>query len=413
MAVKVGTFVSPASATTLNVTGVGFTPKAILFFTSGGVSAGANASIFAQIAYVAGMAGQASVAAAVEDNVATSNTATAMGWGAAIYRPALNGGAINDQARVINVNSDGFDVRFETASALAMIYSYLAIGGDDVRAGVVNWLASGATGNQTVRGFGVGTPSIVFHLTRTSALTGALPQFGVNAFYGFGAMDASGNEWAIAAYSRENQAATEAKRYQVTNRCLATLTATGPAVSSDAAFSAMVMDGFTVNWQTAPSAGTNILSLAISGIEAEVGAFNKATGAATATQDVATDFDPLAVFLASVQATTSGSIQAHHRVGLGLSDGTNETSQCWSDTDAADPTQADGVITANKAFTKINSATPTAEAVCDVAMGTNKFTPSWTTNDAVATEILFAAFGAETSPGGGGGGNEVAYGFVG
>jgi hypothetical protein len=90
----------------------------------------------------------------------------------------------------------------------------------------------------------------------------------------------------------------------------------------------MDSDGFTVNFTNATSANNaQVVSLALAGLNAKVGSFNKATGAATATQAITgVNFKPALAMFTSVQDVTQAAPQAHSRFGLGASDGTTEGS---------------------------------------------------------------------------------------
>ena len=115
---------------------------------------------------------------------------------------------------------------------------------------------------------------------------------------------------------------------------------------------------------------SQIVSLALAGVRAKAGAFNKSTGAQPASQSVTTPgFRPGAVFFASDQAVTQTApveiTQA--RLGIGASDGARGGSSAICAADAVSPTNADGVDKTSKAFMKMDNATPVIDAEADLA----------------------------------------------
>ena len=133
------------------------------------------------------------------------------------------------------------------------------------------------------------------------------------------------------------------------------------------------------------------LSLVLRDINVKAGSFLKTTAAAPASQSViGTGFAPSAVFFHSFHDVTQASPVAHSRMSYGASDGVTEGSSAFSDLNAADPTNFQAIDKTNKAFMKVNNSTPVIDAEADLtSLDPDGFTVNWTTNDAVATEILY------------------------
>lgn len=148
-----------------------------------------------------------------------------------------------------------------------------------------------------------------------------------------------------------------------------------------------------INYSTATASASQAFSLALKGVRAHVGSFTKVTGAATASQPVTgVPFRPKAVLLASAQDIARAAGVAHDRLGIGASDGSTEGCIAMQDADALATTSVDGVDKTDKAFVKVNNDTQTTDAAADLAsLDPAGFTLSWTTNDAVATEMLYLA----------------------
>jgi hypothetical protein len=208
-------------------------------------------------------------------------------------------------------------------------------------------------------------------------------------------MDKAGAQWAIQAGSVHNVSPTIASRAQRNDSALYSYTDTGPAVTKDAKFVSMNADGFTLNFTTANSAASHVYSLALGGLRAGVGTFNKTTGTAPASQSVPSGFQPGALLLASYQTTTqtSGTAVGTGSFGLGAGDGTNEASSAVVDDHNVATASVEGIDKTSKVFVKMN--TPPLDAEADLAsFGATGFTLNWTTNDAIASQICFVALGA-------------------
>jgi len=104
-------------------------------------------------------------------------------------------------------------------------------------------------------------------------------------------------------------------------------------------------------------------------------------------------FTPAAVFFASVMDITRTVAVAESRIGFGASDGTTEFTSSMQDQDAVTTSRVRNFERSTKAFSKVNNNTSTVDAEANVlGFNTDGFALNWTTNDAVATEILYVAF---------------------
>ncbi len=171
----------------------------------------------------------------------------------------------------------------------------------------------------------------------------------------------------------------------------------GPTVAKRATFVSMDSDGFTMSFATSNSSASQAFSLALSGVQVKVGAFAKTVGGAPSVQPVGSvGFKPGMVFLTSVQdAAEAGIAVDHARFGIGASDGAHEASSAMSDTTALTTAAASAVDSTDGAFLKMDNATRTVDAKASLAsFDPDGFTMSWSTNDAVATQVCYLAIGA-------------------
>lgn len=295
-------------------------------------------------------------------------------------------------------NATSFTLNWTTNDTGGYIIHYIAIGGAGVQARVLNWQMATAVGAQSVTGFGF-QPTSVIHIHGNSGLTGAPPSTTAAGGFGMGAVDAAGNQWAASTFSSLANP-TDTQRGQLTN---ATIFAVNNALSvaKNASFTGWNADGFNLNYTTASALAGQVFTLALRGINVKAGNFNKVTGTAPATQAITgLGFQPQAMFFHSFQDIARATPVAHARFALGASDGSVTgsgtpiaASSAYTDSDAVSPSYVQGVSKISRAFIKVNNATSTIDAEAVVSsIEANGFTLSWTTNDAVATQLLYLAF---------------------
>jgi hypothetical protein len=170
---------------------------------------------------------------------------------------------------------------------------------------------------------------------------------------------------------------------------------TPPSVTKEASLASMNPDGFTLNFTTANTAAAQVYSLALAGVKARAGTFDKTTAAEPASQSVFTGFQPGALFMASYQkAATSTSVRdAICNLGLGASDGVRKASSLFSAADGITTTATNGLDKTSKVFLKMNQPPLDAEADLTSFDPNGFFTLNWTLNDGVASQICFLALG--------------------
>src|SRR4029077_2294169 len=124
-------------------------------------------------------------------------------------------------------------------------------------------------------------PNVVLHAYGGYLQSTASPVVTTGAAFGLGAMDADGNQWANAFFSVDGSAGADTQRGQQID---ATIYAFNAALASQrrAHFVSMNPDGFTVTFSPAGSAvDAQVISLALAGLNAQVGNFNKVASPTT------------------------------------------------------------------------------------------------------------------------------------
>lgn len=392
MQVKVGSFTKRADTVlgTQAVTGVGFQPKAIIFF---GVWATANGFVSSSFSYLgfATATEDYGIGLAQEDAVATTGADRASA-AKAIISNRLGLGAPYFEADLQTMDTDGFTLNWTTNSvATAVIINYIALGGTDlINAKVVSWAPSTSAGDKSVTGVGF-KPDCVIHMSDVSA--GALPSDFDNAYLGFGAMDKNGNQWATSFFSRDNWSPSDASRGLYTDKCLA-IVDIGDVLWGAMSFKSMDADGFTLN-QSLPTASTfgNTISLCLRGGSYKVGNFIGAGGVQKQRLD-GFGFRPKGILASHIGATSARNAQNGGAVwGLGAaSDVTAEKGIGITDQDNLNPTvvkayQADKMLSLVYA-----SSTIDMQADLD-SINSDGVTLNWTTNFGTAGTLSNVPFG--------------------
>jgi hypothetical protein len=329
-----------------------------------------------------------SVSTSSQDGVGTSNASTRMAN--KVLTMVRWGEVVVAEADLSSWNDTTFTLNWTTNDTASYVIHYIAIGGSDIQARVVDWTMRTTVGNTTVPGVGF-QPDVVFHAHGGHSLTAALPANIPDGAFGLGVMDFDGDQWAFANWLEDAAGTSDTQRGQVTNAAIYSFNQT-PAVQKQASWVSMNADGFTVNFTNTGSAlAARVFSLALKGVNVKPGSFLKSTGAAPASQPITgVGFRPSLVMLASVQSTTSATPAVHSRFGLGASDGTTEGSSAFQDQNGAGTTVVDAIDKTSKVFMKLDNATPVIDAEADLtSLDTDGFTLNWTTNDAVQTQILY------------------------
>ncbi|MEX0748585.1 MAG: hypothetical protein WD074_00980 [Candidatus Saccharimonadales bacterium] len=373
-------------------TGIGFTPKAIIFWSAGEAPT-ANGTwgdhLYHTVGFTSGPTESYSVSGASQDAVGTSNSSRSIA-AKCIHRSSVSSGT-RDEADLSSFDADGFTVNWTTSSgATSPEIMFLAIGGDDVLARAVNWTSPTSTGSKPVTGVGF-TSDLVLHTHSGSA--GALPISSPLMYGNIGAMDSSGNEWVNSIYTQDAQTTSNTARYQRTDKCLAFSDSTG--VNEEANYASMDADGFTLNFTSALSSAYQCISLCLSGISARSGSFtpNSSTYSVSGV-----GFRPEAM-LFSMTYQQPSTPQPNAAWSLGASDGTNHRAVGVDDEDALSTTSA-GSIWSNSVVA-YNSETASYRFDRKNTVALDSFDSDGFTTSKVGgaqSETLFLALGTPNDP---------------
>lgn len=385
--IKTGSF---AKATTTGnqviAHGLATTPKAMIFWTTGRNNEAFGTSFHYSFGATDGTTSRCSSAAS-QDNQGTSNASrristtpiTIVEWGETLIA----------EASFVSWDATNVTLNWTTNNNQAYVIHFVAIGGTDVQAKVLGWNMPTATGNFSVTGSGF-RPDLVIHSHVGSGYTGAIGSSATNAAIATGVMDTEGAISSSEILIVDAAGTSDTQRNQSTAACFTAINNT-PDLTKLATLASMDNNGFTLNFSVANGNAANAFSLALKGLNSHTGAFNKSTAAAPASQTVTgVGFTPTFVFFSSFMDVAQGTPVAQGRYGQGASDGTTEGSSTFLDTDGQGTTSVDSIDKTSKVFVKVDNNTPTINAEADLtAFTTTGFTLNWTTNDNVATQIVY------------------------
>ena len=314
--VKAGVFAKRSGTGTQQITGLGFTPKLLLLFAVAKTADGFAAGFQWGFGASDGVTSRAMSGWSWDDHHGADTDRYEAAKAIAITQ--TGGTTATAEADLDTFDADGFTLDWTTNDTSAWIIHYLAIGGEDVECDVTSFDALNNTVHQqayTHVGF---KPDL---LLLFGAPVGVLGTGQLNQCLGFA--DGSGNQFAMSGASVYPASTMDTARYQRTNKCFVSLPpafAEAPDhVEAEASLVSMDTLGFTLDWTTAAASTQTIVSVAIRGIQAKVGAFN-APGATGDVGYTGAGFLPRGALFAGFNTPASTSIQAHNRFSLGVAD---------------------------------------------------------------------------------------------
>ena len=384
LSVKCGSITVPTGTGNQGYTGVGFQPKAILFWgnrhsTDGAVVSAASFTPFF------GMAVSSTSRVAIteaDDFAGGANTAD----DATKCVKHLSGATTDFAADFVSFDSDGFTLNWTTGNATAYVVNYFALGGSQLTDVFIKQVTSAtATGNQASTGVGFRPDAILF----AGANDGALDAISIGM-----AKSATARGTTTISFNGATSGL-----YQRTSSCYASMN--GSAVHTEADFVSMDSDGFTLNWTTANATTHTVYALCLKGGNYFVGSFAQKTS--TGNQGyTGVGFQPVGIFhhARGFAAGTTPDTTFGMRWLMGAASGASERAATYYGS-GADPV---GELIRTKCYTvRADDATPTLLAAADlVSFDSDGFTLNYSTADAVAREVIYMAFGSAAEGGGGG-----------
>ena len=391
---KVGSFNAPSATGHQQITGLGFRPKALIFYSANVATAGSFGGYMQpSLGFTTGSSSSYASAASSQNGQTPSNTSRRMAAKAITF--VWVNELAEGEADLLSFDSDGFTLNWTIAAGHGGI-NYIAIGGEDVTgARAVNWDPSGVAGNQSYTGL-----DFQPHLLLIATIgTNALGSFAEGVLT-FGAFDGT-NQWGNGVRVRDASNPSDTSRVQKTDRIIVNPTSDATGLHEEVSAVSLDANGFTLNYISA--SGNQLIALCLKGPRFKVGSFAKDTGAAPDSQSIAgVGFLPKGVLLSTVGNATNTSPTAIAKWSLGAASGaSSEKNIAIRDDDAVATTNAVGYQN-DVLVTEINNSSSGLTSQGDLtSFDSDGFTINLTANDtSEATEILYLAIGAVIQDGG-------------
>lgn len=266
LSVFAGTFNKNAGTGAQAITGVGFTPKVLILWTSYQSTADVigNDSIFG-FGFTTGAAQSHAASWSSQHNVATSNNSRR--GAAKVLTVVQYGETLLAECGLTSFDADGFTLDWTTNGGGTQIVHFLALGGGDiVNQKVSTFTSPTSTGNKVITGLGF-QPDLILFLRHSPLSNLALGTSAAGAQFMLGAADHNFAQWCAHTVGDDGVAVSAPYRPRSgmarDTLCVGAFNSSG-TILERASLTAVDSDGFTLNYTTANTVGDTVGYLAIS-----------------------------------------------------------------------------------------------------------------------------------------------------
>jgi len=382
---KVGSFLCQASTGNFAVSGLGFTPKAILFWGNGQSLDGSTASASGPIAALGpywGMAVSASsqVAIAYGDDFATGSGITFDTISACIISRTATTNRF--AASLVTMDVDGFTVNFSIANATAYPINYFAFGGADLTVAIKAVVTPTTTGPFAVTGVGFKPDAqIAIGIDAISGTEG----------YALGLASGSTKRGALAA----GFDATAVGGVQRNNKVW-TVVRGSAGVVREADLTSFDTDGFTWNFNAAPAQASTVYTLNFKGGQYSVGTFLQKTSAGSQAY-TGVGFQPVGLLCLTGGFTAGAAVNTTEQNTMtGAASSASARAVVYYGSGVAGVAELDRTAIYSD---RADNSSGTLNAKADLtSLDPDGFTLNYSSADAVAREVIYFAVGNPAGP---------------
>lgn len=396
-----GSFLTGTSTGNASVTGVGFTPKVILFYGAAkpdsqgqynnarmGLGAATSSSNRWANSVVYNWSSAAGTSQAARQ-LSTTKCFSFVGAASSTTQSTLM------DADFVSMDADGFTYNLTTTDGTARRVFFVALGGSDLSVNVGTFDIGTGTGSVSVTGVGFQSDIVMMSSSISSTSAGSFS----NATWTFGAAISSSSQFSSGWFASTSVNPTNTKAYQIGTKVIGRMGTAG-TVSMEAGFTSMDSDGFTINVTTADALARKIGYVALDGIQAKIGTITQKTSIGT-TATTGVGFTPKLLILSSVNSTSSASAVAGGPT-LGTATGVSNRSVVANDSlDANSGNHAQGNTSTALVMGHYRATGTTADSTHPTTLGeadlssfdADGFTLNWTATDGNARESYYIAIG--------------------
>lgn len=357
----IGTFGTTTGVitTTIPVTGVGFSPKAILFWHTGRTELVDTVSTLT-VRRGFGFAVSASDRRAITNFSLTASNPTdtaSRQTPNACVSILLDAATVDGELDFVSMDADGFTLIVDNQFSQDYQISYLAIGGDDVVNAVTGqFTAPTVAGTYSLTSLAF-QPDCVFFLSSNQATTP--PVTGVDSRMSFGcAVDGGGQAvWSGGANDAVTPAQTIA--YCKSGECIAMPSTTLTVIDVRAAFVQSTPTGFDLNFTEANATAPYVFYMALKGGNYTVGSLTTQTDTVTPITISGLDYTPLAGIIVSANRaeSTADTPTDNNSMSVGLFTGSaDRVVQAVLDEDGGAASEGNSAIEYDAVYANVSSA---------------------------------------------------------
>jgi hypothetical protein len=383
---KYGSFTKSTAAApaSQSITGLGFQPKAVIFFWTRQTATGFAARQSSGFGFTTGSSNERAVSYDEDDAASTSNSGVRKSASRVIL---MRNGSTVAQAELTSFDPDGFTINWTANETRADIIHYLALGGD----GLTNTVASSfeltsSGGNQAVTGVGF-RPDMVLFLTGGD---GPIDFDFDKARLVLGMATGPTEQAALVVASQDDNSANTNKVSQQRTDAVILLTTDSGTQNAVADLVSMDADGFTVNKSDAPSVTETIYFLALRGGQHRVGSFNQpaSTGKSTVT---GSGFLPRSLMLFSTNKVAGSGIVLSSTLSAGAAHDGPARGSIWAEAKNVDPSDTNSYTSTTDLLTLASSPNSVNARADLFSFDSDGFTLNWSAADSTPRQVLYWA----------------------
>lgn len=407
MNAKAGSFniTTGAATSTVQVTGVGFQPKAIIFFWSGrteSTDASGRATTFRGVGAAASTSARIAATNQSQDAQAAAVCDQAYHNGACIELLTTAGG-IDGLGDLSSFDSDGFTIVIDDAFSSDIRVSYLALGGDSLTNATTGRVTEAtATGNFSVTGVGFQPDLLLFmgpgRLSANPAAQGA------DSLFMLGAAISSSSRFSYCGGSNDGATTMQTVSYLLDIECASATNASASTnLRARADFVSMDSDGFTLNQLETAGGSFQYLFLALKGGNYRIENLLTQTNTTTDITETGFGFTPSGVLFVSAcrSENTQDTATDHDQWTVGAcNSATSRTSQATMDADNTADSQCSTAIEHDEVYINLDTS-GSVQGLMDIkSMDSDGFTCIMDDADPSQSFVAYIAFGPAPSGGG-------------
>lgn len=381
---KIGRFLSKGALGNQSITDLDFEPKIVLFWMN--EQSGTGIALNSPIGFGAAVSATERFYSfsACKNNTTNSRRKDDDTRCIGIVDIAL--GSVIEDADFVQMLPDGFEIDWQNSDATQRVVDYTAIGGDDLENVKIKYFQGGNTGNQNVLGIGF-QPDIV--LSASTVHIPPIPAQDAYCLMTIGLSDASQNFCnGLTASLGWNE-----KHWSRSDSCIHVMSLTTTSVLASGSITAMLPDGFTINWNPGNGYGYGYFAICLKSPKLKIGSGVFKTSIGKQFYNTGHSTKGLLLFTSRLQ--DSNFSEGSTLFNAGGSDAANEFTR-FVDRNIGAPTYAKQLNKTDRILSMIDITTDaiTDDATLD-SYKANGFDFDWKVTSGVAFDFHYLSFASE------------------